>query len=386
MINNSQSPFQTFYQTAMRQALPVAIWRLPYGQSKAIVDSSGSVRSTTIDFEQKQPGFTISPFVNQDGQATLFIQASVLLQQHGLEIFEETSATVDFVTMYEEAKPQTTMWHQADHTQPQACYTEAEFCHMVQLAIDYMQDTDLQKIVTSRAIEVALPSHFQPMVLFETLCQAYPHAFISLVSIPGIGTWLGASPEILLTLNNQALNTIALAGTQAYQPHLPLPTVEWGEKEIVEQALVSDYIRQFLTRLNLKYFNENGPETVAAGNVVHLKTSFTIEEEPARLLRIGNNILNSLHPTSAVCGMPKREALDFILAHEGYDREFYAGYLGPIWIDGQSSLFVNLRCMQLLEKTAILYAGAGITPDSDPHAEWRETELKSKTLLSILQS
>jgi isochorismate synthase len=105
-----------------------------------------------------------------------------------------------------------------------------------------------------------------------------------------------------------------------------------------------------------------------------------------RLLALANQVLHSLHPTSAVCGMPKQEALSFILEKEGYNRAFYSGFLGPVHLQGQSNLFVNLRCMQLQKTSAILYVGAGITQDSIPCAEWDETVLKSKTLLSVLET
>ena len=96
-------------------------------------------------------------------------------------------------------------------------------------------------------------------------------------------------------------------------------------------------------------------------------------------------MLDLLHPTSAVCGMPQEPALDFLRKHEEYDRAFYSGYLGPVNIENETNIFVNLRCMQLLSQKAILYAGAGVTIDSDPEKEWQETEMKLQTLLNVLQ-
>jgi isochorismate synthase len=208
---------------------------------------------------------------------------------------------------------------------------------------------------------------------------------VSLVSIPGLGTWLGASPELLLSVSGTQLSTVALAGTQARPPTAPLENIQWRAKEIEEQALVGDYIRDFFRQQGLDHFIEEGPRTVSAGNVVHLQTSFAVNLAPTRLLRLANEVLYTLHPTSAVCGMPKKEALSFILAHENYNRAFYSGFLGPVHLHGQSNLFVNLRCMQLGRERAVLYVGAGITPDSVPQAEWEETVLKSNTLLAVLQ-
>jgi isochorismate synthase len=200
-----------------------------------------------------------------------------------------------------------------------------------------------------------------------------------------VGTWLGASPELLLSLSDYTLSTVALAGTQGYSAGLPLSAVRWGAKEMEEQALVSDYIRQFFHQLGLPQFIEDGPRTVSAGNVAHLQTRFEIKLAPVQLLHLANQILNELHPTSAVCGMPKQEALSFILKNEKYHRAFYSGFLGPIHMQQQSELFVNLRCMQLKRDRAVLYVGAGITQDSTPELEWEETVLKSNTLLAILE-
>jgi isochorismate synthase len=212
----------------------------------------------------------------------------------------------------------------------------------------------------------------------------YPTAFVSLVAIPGIGTWLGASPEQLLTLDDQVLTTMALAGTQRRPEDRPLTAVVWGHKEAAEQEMVSDYVRDFFGRAGITNLEAEGPRTVAAANVVHLQTLFRVQLPEHERLALANRVLDELHPTSAVCGMPKHKALAFILDHEGYDRRFYSGFLGPVHMDGRSSLFVNLRCMELDEGFANLYVGGGITADSDPASEWRETEMKAETILSVL--
>jgi isochorismate synthase len=96
-------------------------------------------------------------------------------------------------------------------------------------------------------------------------------------------------------------------------------------------------------------------------------------------------MLQLLHPTSAVCGQPLDKALEFIRKHENYKRQFYTGYLGPINFEDRTDLFVNLRCLQIMQEKLILYAGAGITQDSIPEKEWEETELKLNTLLKVIE-
>ena len=100
--------------------------------------------------------------------------------------------------------------------------------------------------------------------------------------------------------------------------------------------------------------------------------------------QLGTVMLELLHPTSAVCGMPKSQALQFITETETFDRSYYSGFLGPVNLAGSTDIFVNIRCMQLLPERAVLYSGAGITSESKPEKEWLETELKCDTLLNLV--
>ena len=392
----AQTPSLTaFYQSAMHSTLPMALWQTPQSQTQhGLVDFSGQAETHQLNFEHQQAGFSFAPFINPKGTETRFIKASLYLQTRGQE-----SGSLDVIIppqtpLAQAQAKQFLQYYQGDALRPSPTYPvthiqpylspQAEFCTLVEQAIAYMHRSDIKKIVTSRITQHALSPQFCPLKTFNTLCQRYPHAFVSLVAIPGLGTWLGASPEVLLCMDNEHLQTMALAGTLPHPGPEQLNTVPWSTKEIEEQALVSDYIRHFFKALNLDDVHEIGPETVGAGNVVHLRSLFSLERSTPELRHLANQILHQLHPTSAVCGMPKREALNFILDHEKHQRAFYSGFLGPVHLNGQSQLFVNLRCMQLLPHQALLYVGAGITQDSIPEAEWQETELKAQTLLSIL--
>jgi isochorismate synthase len=196
---------------------------------------------------------------------------------------------------------------------------------------------------------------------------------------------MGASPEILISVDkHEVFRTVALAGTQSNLPEVPLSQVAWTQKEIEEQALVSRYIINCFKQIRLREFEEEGPKTVVAGNLLHLRTDFRVDMKATGFPQLGTVMLRLLHPTSAVCGMPKEAALQFILEHEGYDRAFYSGFLGPVNMGGETHLYVNLRCTQWLETEAVLYAGAGITANSVPEKEWRETELKCQTMYRVL--
>jgi isochorismate synthase len=256
---------------------------------------------------------------------------------------------------------------------------------MVQQGISLIESNHLEKIVPSRQARVALTENFDVIDAFQKLCEANPNAFISWVSIPGVGDWLGASPEILVSIYEQTIfKTVALAGTQPYHEGVDLRSVAWTQKEIEEQALVNRYIISCFKKIRLREYEEHGPKTVVAGNLMHLRTDFTVDMKATNFPQLGSVMLQLLHPTSAVCGMPLEQALDFLKQHEGYDRKFYAGHLGPVNINDAINIFVNLRCMQLFKDEAILYAEAGVTIDSVPEKEWNETVIKLKTLLKAI--
>ena len=96
------------------------------------------------------------------------------------------------------------------------------------------------------------------------------------------------------------------------------------------------------------------------------------------------NLLQELHPTPAVCGLPKEDAFRFILENEGYDRSYYSGFIGWLDTEGHTDLYVNLRCMEIKPGETTLYAGAGILASSDIESVCTETGDKMNTMKSIL--
>ncbi len=232
------------------------------------------------------------------------------------------------------------------------------------------------KIVAARALSISKPSDFEPIAFFDKLCATYPKAFVSLTMIPGVGLWIGASPEVLAAQQGERLTTYSLAGTKAINDKTP-----WGEKEKQEQAIVTDFIRKKLELLRDVKITAKGPATREAGSLKHLLTTFTVTASRRALWQ---QVVKSLHPTPAVSGMPQARAVKYIQTEEGFDRRFYAGYLGPVDRNGRTDLFVNLRCMEVTPGQLIFYAGCGITADSDPAKEWEESERKIAVLKSLL--
>ncbi|MDH3699006.1 MAG: chorismate-binding protein [Flavobacteriaceae bacterium] len=249
------------------------------------------------------------------------------------------------------------------------------FISAVQQAQKAIAQGKLQKVVLSRS--VALTGMQDPQHLFSRLVHSYTNAFCYWWFHPSTGHWLGASPELLLATRNNTAQIMSLAGTRKFKSG---ETVSWNEKEKEEQALVSAYIEDVLARHGASLKVE-GPNTILAGSLVHLGTKFkaSLQSDPDTLLK-------ELHPTPAVCGIPKDEALEFIKENEGYAREYYTGYLGVLSSDPEfsSELYVNLRCMRYINNIATVYVGCGITAGSDPEMEWQETVDKSQTIFKIL--
>jgi len=233
----------------------------------------------------------------------------------------------------------------------------------------------VSKMVLSRNLWIECGAFQQAPLWFEKLAAQYPEAFVFLVSVPGVMTWMGATPEIFLQQDEKGAETMALAGTRMAGKEDP-----WGEKEIEEQQIVSRYIASLLQGSG--GWQIKGPFTKRAGKVEHLCTSFY--HTGALSSSWIDQIRTKLHPTPAVGGFPAPEALRLLEQIEKYERRYYAGYLGPVTDEITFHWYVNLRCMEIFPQAACLYMGGGITAMSDPDKEWEETEMKSRTLLDIM--
>lgn len=245
-------------------------------------------------------------------------------------------------------------------------------------SISAIRDGKFDKLVISRKESV---KHDREVTdIFKSLLETYPMAFRYCFYHPDSGLWMGATPEQLLKAENTTLHTVALAGTQLYEAGEAV----WEAKERQEQQFVTDYIVRSLGA-HSDSIVAMAPYTYRAGNLVHIKTDISAEIAASGL----GEIVNALHPTPAVCGLPKDKAKDFLLENEGYDREYYSGFLGEVAVDMSSGqpktdLFVNLRCMKVEDGAAYLYIGCGITKDSDPEKEFIETVNKSMTMRRVL--
>jgi isochorismate synthase len=170
---------------------------------------------------------------------------------------------------------------------------------------------------------------------------------------------------------------MALAGTMPFAEN-----IGWSDKNIQEQRYVATYITEKLEHFSSD-ISEQGPRTVRAGHLAHLRSDFLFTLNDVN--RLGS-LIEALHPTPAVCGLPKEEAFRFILDNEHNDRRYYSGFMGPLHLMSETRLFVTLRCMQIFRDGYRLYAGGGLLRDSQEEQEWQETEAKLETMRRLLNS
>jgi isochorismate synthase len=366
----------------------LALWRLPNSQTKNLIISFTSIPPVDASLEELPEGFIFSPFEKQ--KQSCFLKADLSFSfSDGLLLEPKNPTEVSSQNWLQEvvskASVKKTKPHYSKKNTVNISLDRSKFEQLVQQSIQQIEAGVFEKIVPSRSKSIELPKSFDALEAFQKLCNAYSNAMVSFISIPTIGSWLGATPELLVAVEGKTIfKTVALAGTKVFEEGVNLKNVTWTQKEIEEQALVSRYIINNFKKIRLREFEEHGPKTVVAGNLMHLKTEFSVDMAATNFPQLGSVMLNLLHPTSAVCGMPLETSLEFLQQREEYDREFYSGYLGPVNMNNNINIFVNLRCMQLFEGQAIVYAGAGVTVDSVPEHEWEETEMKLNTLLNVI--
>ncbi len=350
----------------LRANLPFALYFLPgAAQPELVLQKTGPLlRLRSIDSLRHQNGFVIAPFSVSEDNPVLMIRPDIC--QQGLEGLDLTMSWPDAEIQSDVAQDKAT-----------GVMTRDAYLELLNKTIHSIHQGDFQKVIISQTIQTELPHDKSTGEIFFHLKDHIPNAFVYLVNLPGEGTWMGATPEILLAKDKHEYRTVALAGTLAAGNNS-----HWQQKEINEQQIVAKFIENTLHHNGIPEYSKKGPFTITSGKVAHLKTeySFPVTGMKERI----PGLIKDLHPTPAVCGMPKEKAMAYIIENEPHSREYYTGFLGLWNLQDRIDLFVNLRCMKITGKTATLYVGGGITGDSVPEKEWEETKMKAETLLTVI--
>ena len=349
--------FDLLFQRNFEEGLPVVVYRPPGSSHICLVRQKNNEAAYVRDY--RESGFVFAPF-DPDGRP-LLIRA-------------------DAITRLEVGAKQPPL--EADTERLQSGPGEKDgYIRLVHAARAHIARGLCRKIVVSR--QTTLPFAGSPLGVFRAMLPHYPSACCYLLYHPISGIWLGATPELLLEVEAASYRTVSLAGTRKKEAH----STGWGAKEVMEQQLVTDYIGKALKPL-VETVKIAPSRTVRAGSLFHLESRIDGETGGAGIAQL----VHALHPTPAVCGLPRDAALSFIREHEGYDRAYYSGFLGELNLprDGEFSgqencrFFVNLRCMRIANDQANLYVGGGITAASNPESEWEETVGKESTMRRVM--
>lgn len=347
----------------IRQNRSFAIFRIP-GDTipRFVMQTSGTARLLyAIEELNGQSGFVIAPFLVTPECPIILIRPDK----------EELPANLPGDETREVAAADNLSFEVKD--QLKATYSDC-FRNFIRP----LEDKELDKLVLSRNLSIPRDNNFSPAAAFYRASKRYIRSYVYLCHTPQTGTWLGSTPEIILSGEKNEWCTVALAGTQPFRHGEP--SFCWDDKNKEEQRLVASYIRNQLHSLDIESVEE-GPYTARAGELVHLKSDFCFSLPDNNKL---GGLLQLLHPTPAVCGLPKEEAYRFILDNEGYERRYYSGFIGRLDPRGKTDLYVNLRCMNIQSHRLILYAGGGLLASSSKDDEWQETEDKLQTIRAIL--
>ncbi|MDR1415311.1 MAG: chorismate-binding protein [Odoribacteraceae bacterium] len=372
-MNNSSDHLLTVagaQALCLSRGVPFYSYRLP-GTREIIFGAQLSGELNLFQgFERRQGerGFVVTPFNPSSWSFPYFIKADTCFvdrTEDAATIAALRQASFDIPAAREEVA---TGWN------------HREYADEARQLLSLIEREGLQKVVLARSIEVPADAFALAPRLFEGL-TGYADAFVFLFWLPGRGAWVGASPELFLKYDREGFRAMALAATRPVEG-TTFP-VEWSVKDREEQRIVADYIHDALAPIFTRHLERGEATTARAGNLYHLCTRFFSDEQlPADEI---DRLIALLHPTPAVCGMPKKRAMQVIAETERGERGYYGGLVGPVERSGAFELYVNIRSAELLDGLFRLRVGGGITPLSDPEEEWRETCRKADTLLSVIR-
>ncbi len=250
--------------------------------------------------------------------------------------------------------------------------SDEEYASRVEVGVGLLKNNLARKIVLSRIISFPQDG-LTTESIFNAFNAKFPNAAVFAFTDENNAEWIGATPELLFRKRGINYSTISLAGTRKAGSE-----AEWGAKEIEEQHLVTEFIQQELENLGAKNIFCSALQTRNAGSIEHLCNEVSFEYS-------GNwkEVMSALHPTPAICGMPRAKAKELIQQIEQHDREYYTGLIG-IEQGDNVDVFVVLRCLKIEDGQLHVFAGAGITSESIPALEARETRWKAESLTEVI--
>lgn len=257
---------------------------------------------------------------------------------------------------------------------------EDQYAKGIRAITDAIARGELEKVVAARRAAVHTDRDLDPWSILRRLGARYPGTWRFGVRF-GSGTLLAATPECLFKKRGRTVHADALAGSIDAGSTDAEARLIRSEKDLCEHRPVVEHLLHRLGPLCESLDAPGAPRIRRLPNVLHLHTAVR------GTLREGvdaTSLVEALHPTPAVGGVPTREATRWIAAHEPEARGWYCGPIGWIDADGDAEITVALRCGVIRGASAWLWAGGGIVTGSEPRAEWDESALKLRPLLDAI--
>jgi len=265
------------------------------------------------------------------------------------------------------------------------------FCARVAAAVSAIARGEMQKVVLARACRVRCAETIDPGLLLRRMGAAEPDAFLFAMPLPQAGAVLvGASPERLVRVCGGEVQAEALAGSaaRASTPQADAAAAQ-ALRESKKDWAEHDWVRRFVARAlsGAVHASHNllaaQPGILSTARIHHLHTPFRARRRDNFGLP---QLAARLHPSPAIAGVPTQAALHWLRENEPLARGAYAGPVGWLGRDGEGALAVSLRCAHVQGRVATVFAGAGIVADSNPRAEFEETQLKMRVMLDALDA
>ncbi|MEX1062579.1 MAG: isochorismate synthase [Balneolaceae bacterium] len=263
----------------------------------------------------------------------------------------------------------------------------ADWRKQVDRSMQMIADGTFQKIVIARHLDFQAEKPIRVPRVMDHLRHRFPECFNFMISAKNGPSFIGASPERLISLRRNKVLTEGLAGSTS-RGNSTMEDVALGQalmessKERSEHNFVVEDIRNTLRPFALRLDHRRQPVIKKLNNLQHLYTPIYAEIKKETSI---HELAGNLHPTPAVGGFPKRSSVPYINEIEDMDRGWYAGPVGWFTFSGAGEFAVAIRSAWIDRRQARLYAGSGIVQDSNPEKEWNETEMKLSPVLNALK-
>jgi isochorismate synthase len=272
--------------------------------------------------------------------------------------------------------------HAGEALPPAKAWTRGEWIEAVRQTLEQIRAGAFDKVVLARSRTIQLEEGQDALAIYAALREAYPTCHRFLIDDGSGNAFLGASPERLIRLDRHEVTTEAVAGTLRFGAG---DNLEVGTRKLLESAkdraeheVVVRHLVEALAPVCK--VGSLDPEIIHLPHLLHIRTGLRGLAMSAHVL----DLVSRIHPTPAVGGSPRAEALHWIRRVEPESRGWYAGGVGWVDASGDGEFAVGIRSIAIRGNQARVFAGAGIVEGSDPEQEWNETELKMQGMLDAI--